>query len=171
VKKTLLFLLIFLPILYFLTFSLSRSPRDLPSALIGKEAPLFELTTLDGSSYSLEKARGRPVIVNFWATWCDPCIYEHEVLRAASTQYKDMEIDIVAILYEDTPEKAQAFIRKHGRAAPILLDTDLQTAIDYGVSGIPETFFINTEGVVSYKHTGVLTPEIMDEQIALLIKK
>ena len=153
-----------------LFFSLTRNPRELPSALIGKPAFPFSLKTLDGKPFSLSDAKGKPLILNFWATWCGPCIHEHQVIQQAIRMYEPKGIQFYSILYEDSVENAEAFLKKYGTAAPVLLDPDLKTAIDYGVAGIPETFFIDPEGKISYKQAGVLSQELIFEQLEPYLK-
>jgi cytochrome c biogenesis protein CcmG/thiol:disulfide interchange protein DsbE len=168
-KKGIIFLAVLVPIVALLYFSLTRNPRTLPSALIGKPAPAFELTTLEGEKISLTSLRGKPVVLNFWSTWCGPCIAEHQLIRQAVRAYAPAGVLFYSILYEDTPENAGRFIAEFGKGAPVLLDPGLKTAIDYGVAGVPETFFINREGTVVSKYAGALTPEILDNQLRILV--
>ena len=153
-----------------LYFSLTRNPRILPSALLDKAAPAFALQTLEGERVSLDELRGQPVLLNFWSTWCGPCVAEHRLIQQVQQIYALRGVHFYSILYEDTVEKAHEFIKQYGPAAPILLDPDLRTAIDYGVAGVPETFFIDTEGRVVFKHVGVLTPQLIHEKLAQLIE-
>lgn len=165
-KKILIFLAALLPAVALLYFSLTRDPRALPSALVNRPAPTMELKTLEGETFSLSEMKGKPVVLNFWSTWCRPCIAEHRLIQEAAKIYS--KILFYSVLYEDTAENAKAFLDRHGRGAPILLDPNLRTAIDYGVSGVPETFFINRQGTVVYKHAGMLTPDLLFEKIGLL---
>lgn len=167
-KKGILFLLIILPILFLFYFGLTRDPRTLPSTLIGKPAPGFRLERLEGGGISLASARGKPIVLNFWSTWCGSCLAEHQLIRQAETLYEKNGILFYSILYADTPKNAEGFIAQFGKAAPILLDPDLHTAIDYGVSGVPETFFIDRQGIIRYKFAGTLSPEILYEQLNAL---
>lgn len=170
-KRWVLWFAILIPPLALLLFSLTRNPRDLPSTLIGRPAPPFELTTLDGKKASLSQTQGDPLVLNFWSTWCGPCVGEHQLIRQAMKQYGNSQVTFYSILYEDTVENARAFLTRFGEAAPILLDADLRTAIDYGVSGVPETFFIDRNGIVLYKQSGMLRSEILFGQIERLLAK
>ncbi len=162
-KKVLILLAVLLPTIALLYFSLGRDPRELPSALVGRRAPDFELDQLDGRKLSLAMARGRPLILNFWSTWCGSCEAEYALIKGAYEALQPQGVVFYSVLYEDTPENARNFISKNGAAMPILLDPGMRTAIDYGVSGVPETFFIDAKGFVEYKQAGVLTPEILSE--------
>ena len=156
-KKWILFLLIVVPSMVLLFFSLTRDPRELPSALLGKPAPNFILKTLEGKTVSLQDALGKPVVVNFWSTWCGSCAFEHHLIQEAYRTYS--QVVFFSILYEDSEENARDFLKQYGEGAPILLDPNLKTAIDYGVAGVPETYFVNRAGRVIYKNSGVLSPE------------
>lgn len=170
-KKFLILIVILVPTLALLYFGLGRDPRTLPSALVGKEAPDFHLKTIDGEEVSLSSIKGKPIVLNFWSTWCGPCAAEHQLLRQASNFYAPKGIAFYSVLYEDTVENVRRFLTRYGEAAPILLDPELRTAIDYGVSGVPETFFIDTNGLILYKHAGVLTRNIVSEKIDLLLER
>ncbi|MBI2082146.1 MAG: redoxin domain-containing protein [Deltaproteobacteria bacterium] len=167
-KKALIFFGILIPSLFLLYFSLTRNPRELPSSLVNKPAPLFELVSLEGEKISLTSMKGKSVVLNFWSTWCGPCLGEHQLIRQAMKASSDSKILFYSILYEDTPENAKGFLAEYGKAAPVLIDEGLRTAIDYGVSGVPETFFIDANGIILYKHAGMLTPEILFEKLRLI---
>lgn len=169
-KKVILLLVILIPVVALFYFSLTRDPRHLPSALLRKNAPGFDLQTLEGGRISLNGAQGRPVVINFWSTWCGPCIAEHMLVKKIQKIYEPKGVLFYSILYEDTVENAKKFIERYGKAAPILLDPELRTAIDYGVAGIPETFFIDRNGKVIYKHAGVLTMQLIMEKMVLMLE-
>ncbi len=170
-KKILIFLVLVLPVLALLWFSLTRNPRDLPSALIGRPAPDFTLSTLEGKKISLDEAKGNPVVLNFWSTWCGPCVGGHQLIREAIRIASPSGVRFYSVLYEDTVENASRFIEQYGKAAPILLDPGLRTAIDYGVSGVPETFFISRDGIIVAKQSGMLVFDFLMENIKKLVEE
>jgi len=143
-----------------LAFGLSRSPQNLPSALIALPAPQFTLATLfePSDSISLGELRGRVVVLNYWASWCLPCVEEHPYLVKLSEDYDPGDVRLLGMLYQDTPERGRVFIEKYGGDWPTLLDPASSTAIPYGVYGPPETFVVTPDGVIAYKLVGPLTP-------------
>jgi len=161
--------LIVLPLAWLLFQGLGRDPRAIPSALIGRMAPAMVAVSLDGERVTLEAYRGRPVILNFWASWCVECIAEHRVLTEARDRYGERLV-IVGVLYQDTVPDALAFLARYGDAGwPNLLDPDGRLAIDYGVTGVPESFFIDAGGVVRYKQYGAVTRAVLNEQVPPLL--
>jgi len=152
--------LVITPLLIFLALSFRSDPRDIASPLIDKTAPLFALQDLDGEVYSLEELRGQPVVINFWATWCQPCIAEHPVLVAASRRYEG-RVKFLGVIYNDEPEKIQRLVREMGAWGPSLIDEDLSVAIAYGVYGAPETFFIDAGGTIVQKVTGPVSSQYL----------
>lgn len=129
--------------------------------LVGKPAPQFTLTSLDGAQVSLASLKGRPVVVNFWASWCVPCREEAPLFRELSTrQGAASSLAVIGILFQETKEQnARDFIREFALAYPSLRDPGIQTGINYGVSGIPETFFIDAQGVIQHVDRGGLNRE------------
>jgi cytochrome c biogenesis protein CcmG/thiol:disulfide interchange protein DsbE len=161
--------LIVLPVAWLLFQGLGRDPRAIPSALIDRPAPAVVARSMDGETVSLAAYRGRPVILNFWASWCFECIEEHRVLTEAHERYGDGLV-IVGVLYQDTVADARGFLARYGDGGwPNLLDADGRLAIDYGVTGVPESFFIDAAGVVRYKQYGAVTPAVLDEQLPPLL--
>ncbi|MEE2752298.1 MAG: redoxin domain-containing protein [Myxococcota bacterium] len=124
-------------------------PHALPSVMEGREAPSFILDSLEGETWSSESLVGKPVVLNFWATWCGPCKQEHPVLLAAARNYSD--VVFLGVLYGDEPEKAKRYLARAGANYPTLVDPAQRTAMDFGVGGVPETFFINREGQIVKK--------------------
>jgi cytochrome c biogenesis protein CcmG, thiol:disulfide interchange protein DsbE len=158
-------LLITLPLLGVLFLNLGRDPHALASPLLGRPAPPFTLPPLGGgTAVSQESLRGRPLVINFWASWCVPCVQEHPALLQAARQY-GREVTFLGILYEDTEADAQAFLAEHGVAFPSLVDPGGRTAIAYGLGGVPETYFIDAQGRVVSKYVGPLDPGTLSARL------
>ncbi len=163
--------LLVLPLAWLLFQGLGRNPREIPSPLIGRPAPDFALASMDGDNVSLAAYRGQPVLVNFWASWCFECIAEHRVLMEAQERYEG-EFAIVGVLYQDTVDDARRFLLRYGDGGwPNLIDASGTVAIDYGVSGVPESFFIDAEGVVRYKQWGAVTTEAIESKLRPLLEE
>ncbi len=139
-------------LVFILASGFGKDPHALPSVLVGKPAPAFTLLDLDGRQVSLSDFAGEPVVVNFWASWCSPCALEHPVLLRGAQAYPGVQF--LGILYGDTVEKAGVFLKNRGSAYPSLQDPEQRTAIDYGVAGVPETYFLDREHFVVSKITG-----------------
>jgi cytochrome c biogenesis protein CcmG/thiol:disulfide interchange protein DsbE len=124
--------------------------------MVGQPAPEFVLRSLDSTErISLKELRGRPVVLNFWASWCIPCKYEHGNLVWASRRFKD-DVVFLGIIHEDTEENAKRFLLENGHAYPQLIDPLSSTAVDYGLSGVPETYFIDANGVLRGRVAGAI---------------
>lgn len=160
-----------LPFLALLAFGLTRNAREIPSPLPGQPAPEFRLATLSdpADSLALTDLRGEVVVLNFWASWCGPCRVEHPALVRASERYGEDSVRVVGIVYQDSPENARRFMRQLGGDWPSLLDPATRTAIDFGVYGVPETYFLDREGRVAYKHTGPVTWELVSAKVDSLL--
>ena len=151
-------------------FGLGRDPSVIRSPLVGRRAPDFTLRTLDGSrTVRLSELRGQVVVLNFWASWCAACREEHPSLRAAWERYRDKGMVLVGIDFQDRKQPALAFAREMGGDWPLVEDPGGRTALDYGVYGVPETFFIGRDGVVSYKRIGASSYELLTDQIQRLL--
>ena len=124
-------------------------PHALPSVMEGRMAPAFELESLDGEPWNSSELVGKPVVLNFWATWCGPCAQEHPVFLAAARRYPD--VAFLGVLYGDEPVKAKRYLAKAGSAYPTLVDPAQRTAMDFGVGGVPETFFVDRQGQIVKK--------------------
>jgi len=156
-KPLLLGLLCALIILFGL--SLGRDTSVLPSALVGKPVPAFALPQLGGGeTVRLEANGGTPTIVNFWASWCGACRTEHEVLVELGRGAAQHGVRLIGVNYRDTAANAQQFLDERGRFPfPSGVDPNGRAGIDFGVYGLPETFFIAADGTVLARHVGALT--------------
>ncbi len=149
-----------------LASGLGRDPRELPSELVHERAPAFSLQRLDGGGVvDLEAFRGQVVVVNFWASWCEPCKQEHPVLRAVWERYRERGVVLVGVDFEDTERDALAFARDNGGDWPVVADPGSRTAIAYGVFGVPETFVIAPDGTIVAKTVGAVTYEWLTDEI------
>jgi cytochrome c biogenesis protein CcmG/thiol:disulfide interchange protein DsbE len=156
-------------ILVVLFAGLGKDPQHIDSPLIGKPAPPFALKAVNsGQTVDLESLRGKPVIVNFWATWCVPCWEEHPTLVANARQLPNVQF--VGVVFNDTEEKINGFLAARGSAYPTLLDANGKTAIAYGVGGVPETYFINAAGTIVAKFEGPMNTEILQENLAKALR-
>ena len=148
---------------------LGKDPQHIDSPLIGKPAPPFALKAVNSAeTIDLESLRGKPVIVNFWATWCVPCYEEHPTLVANARQLD--QVQFVGVVFNDTEDKIQSFLRERGSAYPTLLDQQGKTAIAYGVGGVPETYFINPAGTIVAKFEGPMSTEQLQENLAKALR-
>lgn len=174
--------LVALGLLGLLGYGLTRDPYDLPSPLVGRSAPELRLPVMPPApdpalgrwegrdSVQTSERRGAPVVLNFWASWCLACREEHPHLSAAADRYRDEGVRFFGVLYQDRPSGARRFIRElGGQSYPTLLDPDSRAAIDYGVYGVPETYFVSADGRVTHRHIGPVTPEVLRTRIDSLL--
>lgn len=152
-----------------LTVSVTRPVAPLDSPLLDRAAPAFDLPTLDGGRLALEDLRGSPIVLNFWASWCIPCREEAPLLAAMDREYGPRGVRVLGVVYQDSAESARSFMQTYDQAFPGLIDADGRTAIDYGVFGIPETFFIDAGGTVRGRQWGVLTPASLRRWIEAIL--
>jgi cytochrome c biogenesis protein CcmG/thiol:disulfide interchange protein DsbE len=167
--KFLIPLVLFVILLGFLAVGLSRDPHELPSPLIGKQAPAFELPQLADpqKTFSPESMKGKPWILNVWASWCVACREEHPVLVELG---KLQVAPIIGLDYKDKRDDAIAMLARQGN--PYVLsafDANGRVGIDYGVYGVPETYVIDKTGVIRFKHIGPITMEILNKKIIPLL--
>ncbi len=155
----------------------TADPSKLPSAFIGKPAPALQLTALDGLSDgkaiptfdSARLASGNVSIVNFWASWCAPCVAEHPLLETLKTT---AGVDVYGINYKDSPEDAVRFLGRYGNPyTAIGADVKGRNGIEWGVYGTPETFIVNGRGEIVYKHVGAITEDSLKAQLLPAIAK
>jgi cytochrome c biogenesis protein CcmG/thiol:disulfide interchange protein DsbE len=147
-----------------------RDPRIVPSALIDKPAPQFDLPPLHEGAPRLTSADlDGPLLLNFFASWCVPCRGEHPLLMRLA---KDEGLTLYGIAYKDDPEKSRAFLAELGDPfGRIGVDRDGRAGIDFGVSGVPETFLIDRQGIIRYRQWGPLDRRILEEDILPRVKQ
>jgi cytochrome c biogenesis protein CcmG/thiol:disulfide interchange protein DsbE len=170
-KRLLIPLGIFIVLVVFLGIGLKLDPREVPSPLVGKPAPDFKLALLSDPAKQMSPAdlRGKVWLFNVWASWCASCRQEHEVLLDLS---KLGSVPIYGMDYKDQPGDAQAVLNRYGNPyVETVVDLDGRTGINYGVYGVPETYLIDRNGTIRYKHTGPVTQEVLDKKILPLVKE
>jgi cytochrome c biogenesis protein CcmG/thiol:disulfide interchange protein DsbE len=146
-------------------------PSELPSPLIGKPAPEIALPALDAEAQNFARAElteGRPTIVNFWASWCVPCRLEHSTLQVLAQR---QGVTLYGVDYKDDPAKARAFLSELGNPfGKINQDKEGRVSIDWGVTGVPETFVIDGKGVIRVHYAGPLSDEVVQRLILPALK-
>ena len=165
---SLLFLLILVTFFYLLI--IERNPSEIPSNLLNKNVPNFEVESLlKKERFISSKEFGNEImLVNFFATWCLPCRDEHIYIKRFSDE---KGIRVIGINYKDNPKKAIQWLKDMGNPySNVPIDKYGKIAIDWGVYGIPETFIISSEGIIKYRHVGPVTKKIY-KKINLLIKE
>ena len=162
-------LILFILLVAFLAIGLSRDPHEVPSPLIGKPAPNFEIGQLADPQkmFSPESMKGKVWMLNVWASWCVACREEHPLLIEFS---KTKTLPIIGLDYKDQRADAMTMLSREGNPYTLsAFDGNGRVGIDYGVYGVPETYIIDKTGVIRYKNIGPITPEILKEKIAPLI--
>jgi cytochrome c biogenesis protein CcmG/thiol:disulfide interchange protein DsbE len=169
-------LIVLIPLVFFLGLfailwqGLSLDPRALPSPLVGKEAPDFNLPQLRDPELRLtrEELLGQTVLVNVWASWCVTCRQEHPMLA----ELQRLGIPVYGLNYKDTRGEALRFLARYGDPyTAIAFDDSGMVGIDYGVYATPESFLIDRQGVIRFKQIGMITPEIIQEKILPLYRQ
>jgi cytochrome c biogenesis protein CcmG/thiol:disulfide interchange protein DsbE len=164
-------LALFAGLVVFLGKGLSLNPREVPSPFIGKPAPAFMLPRLDDAAVTLAPAqlKGQPWVLNVWASWCQPCREEHPLLMELAAKRL---VPIVGLNYKDKRDAATIFLARLGNPyQATAVDADGRAGIDWGVFGVPETFVIDAQGVVRWKHVGPLTPDALNRRLLPLIEE
>ncbi|RKF12855.1 DsbE family thiol:disulfide interchange protein [Roseovarius spongiae] len=155
-------LMLALPVL--LAVGLTRDPGKLPSALEGRSMPSFEIPylaqegTLDSAAF-----KGKPLVLNFWASWCVSCRHEHdELIRLGLRSAAQGDFRVAGVNYRDDPDRAQGYLAREGAFPyPSGYDGKGRLGIDFGVYGMPETFFVDAGGTVQMRHAGPLTDAVL----------
>jgi len=142
------------------------------SPLMGKQAPNSDLRLMDGSgSVTIDDFGGDILVVNYWASWCLGCRTEHPALLQGADAYSEFGVTFIAINYQDSPDNAAAFLDELGRspATVYTVDDASRTAFQWGVIGLPETFFVDRDGIVVGKVSGPVTYGLLSQTIELII--
>jgi cytochrome c biogenesis protein CcmG/thiol:disulfide interchange protein DsbE len=157
--------LITIAVIGILFVGLGKDPQAIDSPLLGRTAPSFALREVGtGQVLNLEQFRGKPVVLNFWATWCAPCYEEHPVL-VANARRLGSQVQFVGVVFQDTEDKILNFLRDRGSSYPTVVDDAGKTAIAYGVGGVPETFFLNAQGTIVAKHDGPISTDLLQANL------
>lgn len=160
---------LFVALIGFFSVSLNRDKETLPSPLLGKPAPAFTLPSLDDPSRQVAGSdfAGKPYVLNVWGTWCVGCRQEHETLLAIAQRG---EVPIVGLNWKDDRAQAQQWLQDLGNPYSVIAsDDEGRVAIDWGVYGAPETFLVDAQGRVIYKHIAPLTMEIWEREFVPLL--
>lgn len=153
-RRLIIALLIIAPILALLAYGFKRDAKYIKSPLLAKPATPFSVTLFDGNKMSLEDLRGKAVFLNFWASWCTPCRDEARDLEAAWQKVKDKNMVFLGVAVQDSDQASRDFLKEFNITYPNGRDESGKIAVDYGTWGIPESFFIDTQGRITYKHVG-----------------
>ena len=152
----------------FLVALLLRAPAP-AAGTVGSLAPDFSLVDLDGQTVSLADLRGRPVIVNFWASWCGPCIEEFPLLREAAQRHADDGLAVVGIVFEDRTEAARDFMARNDGSWPAAMDPGGRVAAAFNILGPPETFFIGADGIIAARQLGQFSEGSLERNLAAIL--
>ena len=162
---------IFMIVAVFLFVGLGLNPHEVPSPLVGKPAPAFSLPQLHepDKQFSLQDMKGKVWLFNVWASWCTACEYEHPLFMELSRRNL---VPLYGMDYKDKREDGMAWLQQHGNPYTLVVsDAEGRVGIDYGVYGVPETYLIDKQGVIQYKHIGVVTEKDLSEKILPLVKE
>ncbi len=130
-----------------------------------RSAPAFEVRTLEGKRFGLREARGRPVVINFWASWCTPCRTEAQGIQRAYAAFKGAGVRFIGIAVDDEPKNARRFIKEFNWSFPVSLDAADEMIRAYNVYGVPKTVVVNGDGLITHEHLGPISEETLTQEI------
>lgn len=142
-----------------------------PPATAGKKeyAPNFTLSLIDGKNFQLNEHKGKPILINFFASWCLPCREEMPVLVKTAREYGPKGVVFLGVAVDDTEEKMKDFIVRYEVNFPVGLDKTAEVQKSFGLYGIPTTYFIDKQGVINYFHSGAVTEELLQHELDKLL--
>ena len=140
------------------------TPTPAQGTQVGNLAPDFELQSLDGQSVSLSDLQGKPVLLNFWATWCRPCVSEMPYLQEIHDEWAGKGLALLAVNIGDSSTKVKEFMQNHNLSLPVLLDTDQDVALEYNIRAIPTTFLIDKDGIIQEMKVGAFSSKAEIEE-------
>jgi cytochrome c biogenesis protein CcmG, thiol:disulfide interchange protein DsbE len=153
-----------------LAYGFSRDSRYIYSPLVAKPAPTFTLTLFEGGTLNSQDLVGKAVVLNFWASWCVPCRAEARALEETWQKYRYRGVVFLGVNIQDKEQDARAFLKEFGITYLNGWDSSGKIAIDYGVWGIPETFFLDPHGKITYKHAGELRVPVITAKLDEALK-
>ena len=171
-KRSLIAAVAAVPLIMLFAWGFTRDPGTIPSPLPGHAAPLFALDVFApgqpplsrpvGDTVRLADLRGQVVVLNFWASWCLSCRDEHQILSETAKSYAGKPVHFLGVLYNDEPGNGTQWIEQMGgQSYPSVTDPGARTAINYGLYGVPETYFLDASGRIAYKATGPVNERLI----------
>ena len=154
-----------------------RNVREVASPNLGKPMPDFEMPLFEryraqyGDTFTFSEMQGTPLVVNFWASWCYPACYNEAPILEAAWQEHQSEVLFVGVDTQDKKADAVEFLDQFGLSFPNGVDTRSRIGIEWGLFGVPETFFIRADGTLSYRHTGEINREQLEAQLSAILPK
>jgi cytochrome c biogenesis protein CcmG, thiol:disulfide interchange protein DsbE len=154
-----------------------RPDRNIESNILGKPVTDFELPLFEryqssyGTTFKLSEHKGQPIVINFWASWCIPCYEEAPQLEVAWQRYQNQVLLVgIQTLDKGNKDKGRDFIEQFNLSFPNVIDESSNVNVDYGLVGVPETFFIKSDGTLMYKHIGPVNMAVLEEKIGELLQ-
>ena len=169
-RRLIITILIIAPFLWLLAYGFTRDSRYIKSPLLAKPAAPFAVTLFDGRKITLNDLRGKAVFLNFWASWCPPCRAEARDLEVGWQKVKGKNMIFLGVALQDTEKDSRAFLEEFGITYPNGTDASGKMAVDFGVWGIPESFFIDPQGRITYKHVGGIKAQVAAAKLEEALK-
>ena len=164
---------VILPIILILGLAITgcTAGSESTGARVGEPAPNFQLQNLDGQSISLNGFKGKPVLINFWATWCDPCVYEMPFLQEVYDEWLGKGLMLLAINVGEGSSTVKGFMQNHNLSLPVLLDTKQDVFRRYNIIGIPTTYFMDKDGIIQEKMIGAFPNKAeIEKRLSKIVK-